>query len=392
MTRAAACDLGRSVSEITSAATLGLFERRTPPRLILGAFFVLTLPLVAAWELTPSRAFTGVYIWLFGLTHFVLTLSVYLQSENLRYFRATARNVFLFFIVPLGILMGFYLIGVFQINARFPMFALILGVAIRTLDFNHLNRQTYGVYQLFKARTGLRPPARIRSLEQAYLNCLTGLLLTTFLAGGVCPLPKLRVLPIHPFGGLATQPTLPLAGLEVAFVILAMVAAGLGIACVTMLTRSWAQAGRPAGLIEALGYLAVQTASALFAIISTPLYAATLAIHYVEYHVIMYPRCFQSELDEHNRIDRWFGGLRRNRAVFYAMTVLVALLVLVMQGASGQKSLPLSWRALVSIFDGIFVFHYFVEMLIWRFNNPFFRRTLTPLYFMRQAQSAAPAR
>jgi len=35
----------------------------------------------------------------------------------------------------------------------------------------------------------------------------------------------------------------------------------------------------------------------------------------------------------------------------------------------------------VSIFDGLFVFHYFVEMWIWRFSDPFFRRTLTPLYF-----------
>ena len=34
-----------------------------------------------------------------------------------------------------------------------------------------------------------------------------------------------------------------------------------------------------------------------------------------------------------------------------------------------------------AVFDGLFVFHYFVEMLIWRFSDPFFRKNLTGLYF-----------
>ena len=74
--------------------------------------------------------------------------------------------------------MGFYAIDVFQINARFPAFAVCFGAAIRLLDFNHLNRQ-FGVYQLFKARTGLRPSPAIKRVEQGYLARLTAMLFTT---------------------------------------------------------------------------------------------------------------------------------------------------------------------------------------------------------------------
>src|ERR1700733_5858958 len=138
-----------TVSATLAPVQAGLFDRKLPPRIILGSFFLLTAPLVALYAVASNHWFVTVYIWLFGVTHFVLTLSVYLQSENLKYFRATAKNIFLFFLVPLAILMGFYLMGVFQMNARFPAFAVAFGVVIRLLDFNHLNRQTYGVYQMF---------------------------------------------------------------------------------------------------------------------------------------------------------------------------------------------------------------------------------------------------
>jgi hypothetical protein len=36
---------------------------------------------------------------------------------------------------------------------------------------------------------------------------------------------------------------------------------------------------------------------------------------------------------------------------------------------------------LLALFDGLFVFHYFIEALIWKFRNPFYRATLGPLYF-----------
>jgi len=249
------------------------------------------------------------------------------------------------------------------------------------LDFNHLNRQTYGVYQMFKARTGLRPAPSIKRFEQAYLISLTALLLTTFLAGGICPLPLVREWLPKAFVASGSRAMLPLGALTVLFVGLLCLAAVCGAASVTLLVRAGKAAGRRGGVPEALGYLGIQTAAALFAIVSFRLYFATLATHYVEYHVLMYPRCFNSELDDTSGLDRWFGRVRRNWVIFYGTTLLVAGVVMVLRAAGSSPSLPMSYRAVVSIFDGLFVFHYFVEMLIWRFSNPFFRKALTSLYF-----------
>jgi hypothetical protein len=96
----------------------------------------------------------------------------------------------------------------------------------------------------------------------------------------------------------------------------------------------------------------------------------------------MFPRCFHSRLDQTSKLDRWFAGLRRSRAVFYAATLLVAGIALMFTWPTAKPPLhPLRYRAVVSIFDGLFVFHYFVETLIWRFSDPFFRKTLGSLYF-----------
>src|ERR1700683_1320086 len=117
-----------TVTETTAPAQPGLFQRKLPPRLILASFPFLTVPLivVAFFLSTANRWFVPICVSFFGLTHFVLTLAVYLQSENLKYFKASARNIFLFFVVPLAILMGFYATGVFQLTARFPVYAVAL--------------------------------------------------------------------------------------------------------------------------------------------------------------------------------------------------------------------------------------------------------------------------
>jgi hypothetical protein len=241
---------------------------------------------------------------------------------------------------------------------------------------------------MFKARTGLRPPAAIKKLEQAYLFSLTALMLTTFLAGGACPLPGIRGWSLVTLIAKPGQPILPPGILQGAFVALAFVTAALGLISVTLLIRAWKAGGQPRGMGEALGYIGVQTAAALFAVVSFPLYFATLATHYVEYHVLMYPRCFKSKLDETSGIDRWFGGFRRHAVVFYGAIVVVAGIVLVLRAASGSPTLTLPYRAVVSVFDGLFVFHYFVEMLIWRFSDPFFRKTLSSLYFTPRPRQA----
>jgi hypothetical protein len=372
-----------------SGVHTGFFEQKLPSRIILLSFPLLTIPVAAALTFTTDHRFLFFYIWLFGITHFVLTLSVYLQSENLKHFAENGRNILLFFAIPLAILMGFYVIGVLQLRAKFPAFAVIFGAAIRLLDFNHLNRQSFGVYQMFKARTGIRPATVQKRVEQAYVVTLTLLLFATFLAGGAYPLLRGNASSVSDAAhGRLGPALLPIGLLQAVCVALSSLLLIFGATSVRLLLRSWRSAGRPAGLAQALSYLAFQTAGALLAVISMPLYFATLAIHYVEYHVLMYPRCFHTALHEQSALDRCFGRLRRSPPVFYGVTAIAALVVLVFTNSSGMADSSTRYLSVVSIFDGLFVFHYFVETLIWRFSDPFFRRTLTSLYFVPRLRTA----
>jgi hypothetical protein len=376
----------------TPAATpLGYFQRALPVNVILGSFFVLTLPFAALILFAPSGLLMWGYLWLFGMTHFVVTLAIYLQSENVRHFAATWRNRLLFFAVPVAIFVGFDLLHAFRVGTRFPLFALYFWGAIRLLDFNHFNRQTFGVYQMFKGRTGVRFPLWLKRMENWYFAGLTGLLFTTFLAGGLFPLLQpAGWLTIWDAGAGPDRAALPLDILQTASVIGLLATGGLLTAVLVGIVRTWSLAGRPAGLGHALLYLAFQTISSLLAVVSFPLYMAALAIHYIEYHVLMIPRCFHTQLDERSRLDRWYGKLRSHRGLFYVAVLAVAALVTAcsiagmgVMGRSSAASLtkPFDYLVLIAVFDGLFVFHYFIEMLIWRFSDPYFRRTLAGLYF-----------
>jgi hypothetical protein len=373
--------------ETTASSQLGLFDQKLPPRLILASFPLLTVPLIIALAVFHDKRLLPFFIIL-SITHFVLTLAVYLQSENFNYFKATSTNVLLYFGIPLVILMGFYLIAVFQIKARYPLFGLWFSAAVLLLNFNHLNRQTYGVYQLFKARTGLRLPLVIKKIELGFLCCLTAMLWITFLAGGICPL--IQSPGWFGVNGVAplAVPMLPLAALKAIFAVVAILAGACAVACVALLLRAWNDGGRPDGVWEALCYLAIQTVAASVGIANFSFFFVTQPTHSVEYHVLMHPRCFRTPLNENSGLDRWFGDLRRHWGVFYGFLVLVAFIVMACGLLNSAATLPLPYRAIVSIFEGLAVFHYFVEMLIWRFSDPFFRRTLSALYFRPRLRTA----
>jgi hypothetical protein len=42
---------------------------------------------------------------------------------------------------------------------------------------------------------------------------------------------------------------------------------------------------------------------------------------------------------------------------------------------------PPAYVVVIALFDGLFVFHYLVEAYIWRFSEPYYRNSLSPLYF-----------
>lgn len=366
---------------------LGYFQKRWPAALIVGAFPALALPMAAAVLLAANNLLLWLYIWLFGMTHFVVTLALYLRSENLRHFAATRGNRAVFFLVPVLLFVAFDLYHALRVGAAFPVFGAFVLAAVRLADFNHFNRQSFGVLQLFKARTGAKPVPAAKRTENLYFLSLAGLLFVAFLAGGACPLAQgggpLTVAPV--LSGFFPAP-LPLPALQVVWAGLAVVAAGLFGA---VLRGLWRTAGDCRGFGAAVAYLCVQTAAALMAAAYFPLYLAALAVHYVEYHVLMAPRCLRASLDPASRLDRVYGAVRARPAAFYALVLAGAGVVTIcahagmgMMGADpGAAGRPFGYLALIAVFDGLFVFHYFVEMFVWRFGDPHFRRELSGLYF-----------
>jgi hypothetical protein len=312
------------------------------------------------------------------MSHFILTFAVYGSSQNLKYFSSSPRKIVVFFIMPILLFVTFDLLHAFQVANRFPLAALIFFTIIRFFDFFHLNRQTFGVLQLLMRRTTRPESTRRRTEKNVYLLTLTLLLGMTFLNGGVTPL----------LGRSGNEPLVSLAVLQPLTFALSVVAIGLFMKIVH---RIWKfQTNTDTGQsTSALIYLVVQTLSVVMAMVWLPLYAAALAIHYVEYHILMQPRCFQIRLDASSRWDRGFNWLRSRPLAFYG--VILALAALATGGAfvgMGQLGIvdarsdhSFTYLAMIAVFDGLFVVHYFLEMYIWRFSDPHFRQSLGKLYF-----------
>jgi hypothetical protein len=366
---------------------VGFFQKRWPVALILAAFPALALPLAGLTVSATNNLLLWAYLWLFGMTHFVITLALYARSENLRYFASSWRNRLVFFLVPVALIVGFDVYHALRVGALFPGVGLVVLLAVRLADYNHFNRQSFGVLQLFKARTGVKPAPGAKRIENFYFLSLVGLLFVSFLAGGTCPLLQPGgPLTVVAFADPVFEPTLPLAVTQYAFAALGAAAFGL-FACV--LVNLWRAARGRNGFGAALAYLLAQTAAALMAAVYFPFYLAALAVHYVEYHVLMAPRCLRAKLDPASRLDRAYGAVQSRPVLFYLLVIGVAALVTLcavagmgMMGSSpAAAGEPVGYLALIAVFDGLFLFHYFVEMFVWRFSDPHFRRELGGLYF-----------
>ena len=366
-----------AVEPASTRPVSGFFQRQSPVYLILGSFLFLTVPLtalaIAKRDLLDRWHIGLLYIIGLGTTHFVLTFTIYFQSSNLRHFNSTWTNRILYFLIPAAIFVFFDVYHALQIALYLPLFDTLLFWGIRFFDFQHFGRQSYGVLQLFKGRAQSPFPAWARKAENLYFFGLTCLLMLTFLRGGRI---DVNWLPMQ-------------IAMSVVGVLLIVLLAGF--------VASWKRAGRKQALAAPFAYFLLQSGSAALGIYSSALYLVCLAAHYVEYHVLMVPRCFHTTLDPQSRTDRIFDRLRRNRVIFYLVLLAVAgavttltWQVMGMMIAQPDRSPAGSYRFLIALFDGLFVFHYFIESFIWKFSDPYYRKTLGPLYFS-QNRPAAPA-
>src|SRR5262249_23163088 len=151
----------------------------TVPLSLLGhARFAYALTTMESLALSPVAQ---VYVCSLGLTHFILTLSIYLQSGNLRHFASSRANRIIFFAIPIAIFAFFDIFYGLGLETRFVGFGVVFFAIIRLFDFLHFNRQNFGVHQLFKGKSGALFPRWMRTAEQCYFLSLVALLFQTFL-------------------------------------------------------------------------------------------------------------------------------------------------------------------------------------------------------------------
>ena len=150
-------------------------ERELPVIVILSSFFVLTLPLCIVGLTHPDwieRFYVKpIFMWLLATTHFVVTLTIYMQSQNLRYFNSTSTNRILYFMIPASIFIIFDLYTVFEIAVIAPAFDRVFRAGIRLMDNYHITRQSFGVTQLFKKRSGLSFSPTMRGSRTCFSRC-----------------------------------------------------------------------------------------------------------------------------------------------------------------------------------------------------------------------------
>lgn len=348
------------------------FERPGPPRLILASFLFLTLPVAAMVLVLPAAGLLSwLYFWLFGGTHVVLTLSVYGSRANRRHFTASPRTLAVFVLAPVLIVAAYLAFYWLKVGGSVPLAAVVFWAGVRFMNFFHLTRQTFGVLQLFKARAGGKFPAWGRRCENWCGMALVAALMVTHAAGGVCPL--LGMTPLYP-------PSLPPEWAGPLWMGCVAAAVGLFAAAVVALVRTPTK--RPKW--EAVVYFAAQTAGTAAAAVFLPLYLAALAMHYVEYHVLMVPRVAAQPLDPASRLDRSYGWLRTRPVMFVGVVLLLSLLVT--QGMGSMDFQPAAggsaaWGAALTAFDALILIHYVLEMFIWKFSDPHFRKSMDGVYF-----------
>lgn len=377
-----------------AGATTGTAYLDHPGRiaLIFGSFFVLCVPLAMALFATSSSASMSMAAWLVvfqaysilvGHTHFAVTFSIYLNSRNLEYFGSSPRNIAIYFGGPVLILAVWFLIGFLGLHQpaldsspAFLTYLFWFAVLTKLADYLHVVRQSFGVLQLFKRQTKIPFAHWIRRAENAFFLVLMGLQIMTFAEG-------LKANNVNAARFNLNDP-LALVGVGVAAALFVAIVAGHA------LTARAAAAHRKA-LAMPFTYFVLQTASASLPVYWSVLYLASLAIHYVEYHVIMYPRVFRSAADSQHWADRGARWLRSHRIAFYAL--LIAFCYLLIGGGIEHLAsvMPLGknvvWFCL-NLFNGIFITHFFIEAFVWKFHLPFYRQSLAPLYFPTTLKSA----
>jgi len=343
-------------------AQTSYFSRASVQTIVLGAFVFLTVPTVSLLMLWGEavQPWLPLYGVTFGLTHFLITGLIYLDARNLRYFASSWRNRLIYFGVPIAILvfmdaLAVVPMGQFGHDAHSFLFYFVMFV-----NFLHVSRQSFGVLQLFKRETTAKHSETLRSLENLFFIALVLGQFMTFSGTGE-----------YDAGSLEVKLVTGLTGLLFVLVFGTHVLA---------LRKG---ASRRADWIPVV-HFTLQATSGALVVWRSGLVDLSLAMHYVEYHVVMMPRVFDAPVERTSRADRTRALLSKVPLLFYAGLLMVAWGFWFAQrteiyGNPEAASIPM--RLLIHSLDGLFLFHFFIEAFIWKFSKPHYRDTLGPVYF-----------
>ena len=335
----------------------------------------MTVPLLylMIWKKDVSNPLFDVYFVATSLTHFFITFALYADAKHSQFFKSTPRNRFLFFVAPVAIFGFVFLIGSLRVdpahgyeprgdNLGAMFWAFWWLAAVTAIDFSHSTRQTFGVLQMIKVQPGLKFPSWTKHADRFFFLSVAVTQLATFLTAG------------------RFDPTNPWTQVLLAF------NATLGAAVLFGFVRAWILSTQRRGMLIPFTYFLFQTISAAFVVWRFELYFIALAMHNVEYHVLMVPR-LMTRRAERTATKRWAGW--KYVAVTYGL-VLVASLYYCVQSLLPPDLSQQQWVwTAACLFNGVFLTHYFLERMLWKFSDPSLRAILGPLYFAPPPAKAA---
>ena len=338
------------------------FSRASVQWIVFGAFVFLTMPLALGVVFTdaPVMRWVPLYGVTFGLTHFLTTGFIYLDSANLRYFASSLRNKLIYFVVPVAIFVVMDLATALGARARMPWLDEALLQIVFLANLFLVSRQSFGVLQLFKSATAGLYSEGLRSVENLFFVGLALLQAETF------------------WSGMQYDPN------SLGVRLTTFMVAGMFVLVATLHWRVFREGARSRQDWVPILYFVFQSVAGALAVWKTSLYGIALAMHYVEYHVVMMPRVFESPVDKRKRADRMRRWITRSAWGFYAGLLAIAWAVWLTQRTQlylDPFAAPLGVRIVLHSLDGLFLAHFFVEAFVWRLSTPHYRKTLGPLYF-----------
>lgn len=327
--------------------------------LFLLAPFWTSFAYLAALYVLPtmeSQIFLVSYI-LLAETHFAITWFVYLDSDNRSYFRTRPR-IFLF--IPVLILIGSVIIGtfvslksLFLISAMFSLF--------------HVTRQSTGIVSLYRSKAGNVDPGQ-RRLEE-YTLYSAALFFTSI--GFV----RFYLNESSPVKWIAYY----LGDFRPGFYAITAVLGALTLVCFVLSVHKEWQRSQTGNLISPSKWIVFLYSILLY---SPYVFASRLehaigigvSVHYLQYLGLV----GLLDFNKYANASGVLGFFRRYLWIALIYLLLYAGVMLYLRQGGWKWNEFGEFSVLYSLTIGLWMVHFFIDGYIWRFSDPYIRKSVAP--------------